>query len=99
MVDDMRRHTEDVIRSYGELDLRVASTGMDGIAGLLIVSQHVQAALGVVASQELEWLMREVRVLLERLVRMDSQLQRLRALKTVLGADASWTGSGPRLLE
>lgn len=80
----MRRQTEDVIRYYGELDRRVANTGMDGIAGLLTVSQHVETALSVVAPQELEWMMRELRMLLERLVRMDSQLQALRALKMVL---------------
>jgi hypothetical protein len=84
MSDEMRRQTEDVIRYYGELDRRVANTGMDGIAGLLTVSQHVETALSVVAPQELEWMMRELRMLLERLVRMDSQLQALRALKMVL---------------
>jgi 3-methyladenine DNA glycosylase/8-oxoguanine DNA glycosylase len=93
MVDQMRRQTEDVIRYYGEVDRRVTTTGMDGIAGLLIVSQQVEAALGAVGSQELEWLMREVRTLLERLVRLDSQLQQLRALKTFLAAE---TGT-PRL--
>ena len=80
----MRRQTEDVIRYYGELDRRVANTGMDGIAGLLTVSEQVETALSVVAPQELAWMMRELRTLLDRLVRMDSQLQELRALKTVL---------------
>lgn len=80
----MRRQTEDVIRYYGELDRRVANTGMEGIAGLLTVSQHVETALSVVAPQELEWMMRELRTLLDRLVRIDSQLQELRALKMVL---------------
>jgi hypothetical protein len=87
MVDQMRRQTEDVIRYYGELDRRVANAGMDGLAGLVIVAQHVEAALGVVASQELEWTVRELRALVERLVRIDSQLQRLRALKIALAAD------------
>ena len=84
MANEMRRQTEDVIRYYGELDRRVANTGMDGIAGLLTVSQHVETALGVVAPQELEWMVRELRTLLERLVGMDSQLQELRALKLVV---------------
>ncbi len=87
MAEQMRRQTEDVIRYYGELDRRVGNAGMDGIAGLLVVSQHVEAALGVVASQELEWMMCELRALLDRLVRMDSQLQQLRALKAALAAD------------
>ena len=88
MVEDMRRQTEDIIRYYGEIDRRVAHTGLDGITGLLEMSRHVESALGVVATQELEWMMSEVRGLLERLVRMDSQLQALRALKTSFGSDA-----------
>lgn len=87
MVEDMRRQTEDVIRYYGEIDRRVAHTGLDGIPGLLEMSHHIEAALGVVATQELEWMMSEVRGLLERLVRMDSQLQALRALKASFGDD------------
>jgi len=87
MADETRRRTEDVIRYYGEIDRRVAGAGMDGIAGLLTMSQHVEAALGTVASQEIEWLVRELRLLLELLVRMDSQLQHLRALKVLLAAD------------
>jgi hypothetical protein len=87
MVEELRRQTEDLIRYYGEIDRRVAHTGMAGIAGLLQVSQHVKAALGVVAAQELDWMVSEIRTLLERLVRMDSQLQQLRALKMVLADD------------
>lgn len=83
MVEEMRRQTEDLIRYYGEIDRRVAHTGMDGIAGLLEVSHQVEAALGSIAAQELGWMVHEVRALLERLVRMDSQLQQLRALKLV----------------
>jgi hypothetical protein len=88
MVEEMRRQTEDIIRYYGEIDRRVTHTGLDGITGLLEMSHHIESALGVVATQELEWMMSEVRGLLERLVRMDSQLQALRALKASFGDDA-----------
>ena len=87
MVEDMRRQTEDIIRYYGEIDRRVAHTGLDGITGLLAMSHQIESALGVVASQELEWMMSEVRSLLDRLVRMDSRLQELRALKASFGDD------------
>lgn len=87
MVEDMRRQTEDIIRYYGEIDRRVAHTGFDGIPGLLEMSHHIEAALAVVASQELEWMMTEVRGLLDRLVRMDSQLAALRALKASFADD------------
>ena len=84
MVEDMRRQTEDIIRYYGELDRRVTHTGLDGIAGLLETSHQIESALGVVTSQEIEWMVSEVRSLLDRLVRMDGQLQALRALKASL---------------
>jgi len=99
MAEEMRRQTEDVIRYYAELDRRVANTGMDGITGLLTVSQHVETALAVVAPQELEWMVRELHTLLARLVRMDSQLQELRGLKMVLsdGGDSAPVRRPPKV--
>ena len=91
----MRRQTEDVIRYYGELDRRVANAGMDGIVGLLTTSQHLEAALATVASEELAWTVSEIRALVEQLVRVDSRLQALRALKTAL---ANEDDSPPRPL-
>ena len=96
MVEQMRRQTEDIIRYYGEIDRRVANTGMEGIAGLIEVSQQMEAAISVVASQELDWVASELRTLLERLVRMDSQLERLRALKVTLASDAESSDPGRR---
>ncbi len=87
MIERIRRQTDDIVRCYGELDRRVASTGMEGIAGLLIVSQHVEAALALVSSRELDGMVREVRAVVERLVRIDSELQRIRTLKTLLATD------------
>lgn len=86
-VDDrMRRQADEVLQYYGELDRCIATTGMDGIVGLLTVSQHVAAALQVVHPQELDGVVSALRSLVERLVRMDSELQRVRALKTRLAA-------------
>ena len=97
MVEQMRRQTEDIIRYYGEIDRRVANAGMEGLVGLIEVSQRMEAAISVVASQELDWVVSELRTLLERLVRMDSQLQGLRALKVVLASNAE-TGDPARRL-
>ena len=91
MVDRMRRQTEDIIRYYGEIDRRVGHAGMNGIHGLLEVAQQMEAAIAVVGSEEIDWVVRELRALVERLVRMDSQLEQLRALK-VLFASASEGG-------
>ncbi|MCC6766914.1 MAG: hypothetical protein IT293_19835 [Deltaproteobacteria bacterium] len=87
MGDELRRWAEDVLRYYGDLDRRVATTGLDGIVGLLTVSQHVASALQVFEPQELDRPVRELRSLLERLVRIDSELRRVRALKARIGGD------------
>jgi hypothetical protein len=84
MLDQMRRQTEDIIRYYGELNRRIANSGMEGIGHLLAVSKQVEIAVAEVAPQELEWIGSEIKRLLDRLVQMDTQLQRLRELKAVL---------------
>ena len=94
MDDDLRRRSEGILRYSGELDRRVAAACMDGIDGLLTVSQHVANALQVIERQDLDAAVRELRGLVERLVRIDSELHRLRALKTRLGGDDGPLGIG-----
>ncbi len=81
MLDQMRRQTEDIVRYYGELNRRIANAGMDGIPKLLEVSTQLELALGEIGAHELTWVADEIKRLLDELVRMDSQLQRLRELK------------------
>jgi hypothetical protein len=92
MLDQMRRQTEDLIRYYGELNRRVAHHGLEGIPGLLEITTQVEAALAAVSTQEIEWMVREVRALLEHLVRVDAQVQRLRDLKMLLESDGGDPG-------
>jgi hypothetical protein len=87
VLEEMREQADNVTRYYDEIDRRVGATGMDGIVGLLTISQHVESALAVVASSDLDEVVAELRSLLERLVRVDAQLSRLRALKTNLAHD------------
>ncbi len=84
MLERMRRQTEDIIRYYGEIDRRISATGADGVPGLLEMSRQLESAIAVVATQEIDWVVAEVRTLLDQLVRIDAQLQRVRELKTVL---------------
>ena len=84
MLDQMRRQTEDIIRYYGELSRRVAGNGMEGIPHLLELAKQVETALADVGTQELNWISAEIKQLLDQLVHMDAQLQRLRELKMVL---------------
>lgn len=80
----MRRQTEDIIRYYGELSRRVSSAGMENIPKLLEISTQLERAVAEVAPQELQWVGGEIKRLLDELVRMDSQLQRLRELKLLI---------------
>jgi ubiquinone biosynthesis protein UbiJ len=84
MLDQMRRQTEDIIRYYGELSRRVAGNGMEGIPHLLELAKQLETALADVGTQELNWISTEIKQLLDQLVHMDAQLQRLRELKMVL---------------
>ena len=91
MLEDMRRQTEDIIRYYGEIDRRVAHIGIDGVTGLLELSHAIETALRVVAPQELEWVIGEIRSLLDRLVRVDAEIAQLRALKRALADESAGT--------
>ena len=84
MLDQMRRQTEDIVRYYGELSRRVSGNGMDGIPHLLELAKQLETALSDVGAQELNWIGAEIKQLLDQLVHMDAQLQRLRELKMVL---------------
>lgn len=81
MLDEMRRQTEDLIRYYGEINRRVGQVGLEGVPGLLAATHQIERALAAVGAQEIEWMVSEVRRLLEQLVHMDAQVQRVRELK------------------
>ena len=88
MLEQMRRQTEDIIRYYGELNRRISGNGMDGIPQLLELAKQIETAMADVGTQELTWVAAEIKRLLDQLVHMDAQLQRLRELKMVLGQHA-----------
>ena len=87
MLERMRRQTEDIVRYYGEIDRRIASTGTEGVVGLLTMSRQLETAIAVIGSQEIAWVVSEVRRLLDELVLIDAQLERLRQLKLAIGDD------------
>jgi hypothetical protein len=87
MLERMRRQTEDIVRYYGEIDRRIAGTGTDGVVGLLTMSRQLESAIAVIGSQEIEWVVSEIRRLLDELVQIDAQLERVRQLKIALSDD------------
>jgi hypothetical protein len=92
--DEMRRQTETIVRYYGEISRRVATTGLTGIPGLLELAKQLEIAVGEVAGQELDWMAAEIKRLLDELVRIDGQIQHLRELKTTLEGHATDDGGG-----
>ncbi len=93
----MRRRSEDIVRYYGELSRRVASSGIEGIPQLLEVEKQLEMAMAEVASQELNWVADELRRLLDELVQMDAKLQSLRELKMMMnGVAGDGDGVGTR---
>jgi hypothetical protein len=84
MLDQMRRQTEDIVRYYGELNRRIANAGMESIPRLLEVSKQIELAVAEIGAHELSWVTEEIKRLLDELVRMDAQIQRIRELKSVL---------------
>src|SRR5438094_781031 len=85
MLEQLRRQTEDIIRYYGELSRRISGNGLEGIPQLLELANQIETAVGDVGTQELTWVGTEIKQLLDELVHIDAQLQRLRELKVVLG--------------
>jgi len=85
MLERMRRQTEDIVRYYGELGRRISGSGVQSISQLLELAKQVETAVADVGSEELVWVGAEIKRLLDELVQMDAQLQRLRELKLALG--------------
>jgi hypothetical protein len=81
----MRRQTEDIVRYYGELGRRISGNGVQSVSQLLELAKQVETAVADVGSEELVWVGAEIKRLLDELVHMDAQLQRLRELKLALG--------------
>ena len=88
MLEQMRRQTEDIVRYYGELNRRISANGVENIPQLLELAKQVEASLAGVGAEELSWIGTEIRRLLDQLVQIDAQLQRLRELKLALGQHA-----------
>ena len=95
MFEHMRRRTEDIIRYYGELNRRIEHAGIDSVPRLLETAAQVERALAEMTTQELVWVADEIKRLLDELIEMEAQLQRLRELKTVI-ADTPQQEDAPR---
>ena len=81
MAIDVQREADELWRYYSELGRRLAQTGVRDVPDLLGLYEQLRRALDAVSAQEIQWALEQAQRLIERLVRMDSDLQALRALK------------------
>jgi len=84
MASDVQREAEELWRYYTELGRRLAQTGVRDVPDLLGLYERLQRALDAVSRQEIQWALEQAERLIETLVRMDSNLQALRALKQAM---------------
>jgi hypothetical protein len=81
MSGDVQREADELWRYYTELGRRLAQTGVRDVPDLLGLYEQLRRALDAVSRQEIQWALEQAERLIETLVRMDSDLQALRALK------------------
>ena len=81
MTGEVQREAEELWRYYTELGRRLAQTGVRDVPDLLGLYEQLQRALDAVSHQEIQWALEQAERLIETLVRMDGDLQALRALK------------------
>jgi hypothetical protein len=81
MASDVQREADELWRYYTELGRRLAQNGVRDVSDLLGLYEQLSRALEAVSRQEIQWALEQAERLIETLVRMDSDLQALRALK------------------
>ena len=81
MSSDVQREADELWRYYTELGRRLTQTGVRDVPDLLALYEQLRRALDAVSRQEIQWALEQAERLIETLVRMDSDLQALRALK------------------
>ena len=84
MTGDIQREADELLRYYAELGRRLAQTGVRDIPDLVALSEQLRRSLDALTKQEIQWALDQSQRLIETLVRMDSELQSLRALKAAL---------------
>ncbi len=89
---DIHREADALARYYGELNRRLAQTGVRDIPELIALHEQLRRAAEAISHQEITWAVEQAQHLIEYLVRMDSSLQALRAMKEALSRHAPIPG-------
>lgn len=81
MANDVQREADELWRYYTELGRRLGQAGVRDVPDLLGLYEQLRRALEAVSGQEIQWALEQAERLIQALVRMDSDLQALKALK------------------
>ena len=84
MTSDVQREADELWRYYSELSRRLTQAGVRDVPDLLGLYEQLRRALESISAQEIQWALEQAERLIETLVRMDSDLQALKALKASL---------------
>jgi hypothetical protein len=87
-MSDIHREADELWRYYSELSRRLTQAGVRDVPDLLGLYEQLRRALESISAQEIQWALEQAERLVGTLVRMDSDLQSLRALKTALDRDS-----------
>ena len=80
-----------ILSSYDDMDRRFASAG--GLGSLLNLYEQVRRELERVSYEELDRMTREIKTVIEALLKMDYELRKVHNLKLAFEARAAGTGN------
>ena len=79
--DGVREQLDRILAGYQELELRLSSSG--GIANLLSIYEQVRREIERLSYEELDRMTREIKAVVEALLKMEYELRRIHRLKQV----------------
>ena len=83
-MDDVLRQAEALLRFSGEVENRMAESGLGGVAGVIERYVQLRQALDRLSQRELDWAKGEVERLISTLTAVAEQLEQLRAIKLAI---------------
>lgn len=89
MAEGLRKESDEFVRYWGEIVRRMGRGGVSDVAHLVTLYEQLKRALDSVSVQELTWADQQAKQLIDKLVAMNSRLEKMRRLKVQLerGAD------------
>ncbi len=83
-MDDVLRQAEALLRFSGEVENRMAESGLGGVTGVIERYVQLRQALDRLSQRELDWAKGEVDRLIATLTSVAEQLEQLRAIKMAI---------------